>query len=101
MSSRLDLQAVFEKILGSRNVYFQPPSTIRMSYPAIVYERSRIDVDHADNQAYFQYSKYTVTVIDPDPDSEIPGRIAKLPMCSFDRHFTSDNLNHDVFNLYF
>lgn len=101
MGSRLDLQALFEEILGSRNVYFQPPSTIRMSYPAIVYERIRIDTDHADNQAYFQHPKYSVTVIDPDPDSEIPGRVAKLPMCSFDRHYTADNLNHDVFNLYF
>lgn len=101
MGKRVDLQKIFEDILGSRNVYFQPPSSFRMTYPAIVYERSKIEVRRADNQVYGQYNRYQVTVIDPDPDSEIPGRIAKLPMCSFERHFTSDNLNHDTFNLYF
>lgn len=101
MGRRVELQKIFESLLGSKNVYFQPPSSLRMSYPAIVYERSRIDSVHADNLTYQQYNGYQVTVIDPDPDSEIPGRIAKLPMCSFSKHYTSDNLNHDVFNLYF
>jgi hypothetical protein len=40
-------------------------------------------------------------VIYRHPDSDLPHKIASLPKCSFDRHFVSDNLNHDVFNLYF
>lgn len=101
MASRLELQSLLENVLGSENVYFQSPSTIHMAYPAIVYERVAIEAEHADNIQYFQSNKYKVTVIDPDPDSEIPGRIAKLPMSKFDRHYTSDNLNHDIFDLYF
>lgn len=101
MGKRIELHRIFENLLGSENVYFQPPSSKKMSYPAIVYERSRIESDRADNLAYRLYKRYQVTVIDPDPDSEIPDRIAKLPLCSFDRHYTADNLNHDTFNLYF
>lgn len=101
MGKRIELQRILENLLGSENVYFQPPSSKKMSYPAIVYERSRIESDRADNLAYRLYKRYQVTVIDPDPDSEIPDRIAKLPLCSFDRHYTADNLNHDTFNLYF
>lgn len=45
--------------------------------------------------------RYQVTVIYRNPDSEIPSKIALLPMCSHERHYTKENLNHDVFNLYF
>jgi len=45
--------------------------------------------------------RYQVTVIDADPDSIIPEKIEALPMCTFDRQFTADNLYHDVFSLYF
>ena len=98
---RLELQALLEELLGSRNVYFQPPETVRMRYPAIVYNRSRITNRFADNDVYMQDKIYTITVIDPDPDSDIPEKVSRLPRCSFDRHFTSDHLNHDVFTLYF
>jgi hypothetical protein len=40
-------------------------------------------------------------VIDPDPDSPIVDAVAELPLCTYDRFFTADNLNHDVFNLFF
>lgn len=101
MPSRLDLQTLLENLLGSRNVYYQPPESIKMSYPAIVYERDNIRNDFANNFVYKQSFSYQVTVIDYDPDSEIVKKVSALPMCSFSRHFTSDNLNHDVFRLYY
>lgn len=101
MASRLDLQALLENLLGSSEVYFQPPASVFMSYPAIVYSRDDIENTHADNKVYLQKTAYQVIVIDEDPDSEIVKKVSKLPMCSFDRHYTSDNLNHDAFTLYF
>lgn len=101
MPSRLDLQTFLENLLGSRNVYYQPPESIKMSYPAIVYERDNIRNDFANNFVYMQSHSYQITVIDYDPDSEIVKRVSALPMCSFSRHFVSDNLNHDVFRLYY
>lgn len=101
MSSRLELQTMLEELLGSRNVYFQPPESIKMKYPAIVYSRSVIVNTSADNSVYSQSHFYQLIVIDEDPDSEIVEKISKLPKCRFDRHYTADNLNHDIFTLYY
>lgn len=101
MSTRLELHELLCECLGSRNVYFQPPESVRMQYPAIVYSRDDIENESANNKPYMQSTLYQVIVIDPDPDSEIVDRISKLPMCTFDRHYSSDNLNHDSFSLYF
>lgn len=101
MDRRPLLQELLETILGTNNVYFQPPTSVKMSYPAIVYSRRDIDNNFANNTAYIQSPSYDVTVIDEDPDSEIVQKVSKLPLCSFNRHFEQDNLNHDVFILYF
>ena len=104
MGQRLNLHNILIDILGTTNedvsrVYFQPPETIKLTYPCIVYERSRINTNFANDKPYAQQKQYTVTVIDKNPDSLIPDKISKLPMCTFSRHFTADNLNHDVFNI--
>ena len=99
--SRVDLQYLLEGILGSRYVYFQPPESIKLKYPCIVYERSDIRTVKADNLKYTVQKRYTVTYISEDPDSDVPDKLIQLPYCSFDRHFASGNMNHDVFDLYY
>lgn len=99
MGSRLELQNLLESILGSRNVYYQPPESIKIKYPAIIYSRNNIDNNFADDIVYMQNRTYQIIVIDANPDSEIVNKISKLPMCRYNRHYTSDNLNHDVFIL--
>lgn len=101
MGSRLELQAKLEELLGSKNVYYQPPSSMQMEYDAIVYSRSRINNTFASNTVYMQAKAYTVTVICTKPDREVVEKVSRLPMCKFDRHFTSDGLHHDVFTLYY
>lgn len=101
MATRLELHETLCTVLGSKHVYFQPPSSVKMVYPAIVYSRNKIENRHANDDIYSQSKSYTITVIDKDPDSEIVERVSMLPYCSFDRHFTSDNLNHDVFTIYY
>lgn len=101
MSNRLELHEILCEVLGSRNVYFQPPESVKMNYPAIVYSINNIDNTFADDDVYMQYYSYKVIVIDKDPDSEIVKKVSKLPRCTFDRPYTSDNLNHDVFTLYY
>ncbi len=48
-----------------------------------------------------QTTAYQVIVIDKNPDSDYVKKVSLLPMCSFDRHYVADNLNHDAFTLYF
>ena len=54
MPSRLNLQTTLETILGSRNVYFQPPESVKLKYPAIVYSRNDIMNQFADDGVYSQ-----------------------------------------------
>ena len=101
MAPRLDLQALLVSILGSDNVYFQPPPSLQMQYPCIVYHRDRFRTEFADDKPYTVERQYQVTVIDRNPDSEVPGALALLPKCIHENFFTADNLNHDVFRLFF
>ena len=100
-SKRLEFHSILVSLLGSSNVYFQPPSTIKMNYPCIVYQRNNVSKNNADDLLYTYSQGYTVTVIDPNPDSHIPEKVLKLPFSSYQRNFTSDNLNHDVFDVYY
>lgn len=99
MGQRLELQTLLLTFVP--NVYFQPPPTVQMEYPCIVYNRDNVNMDYADDQPYKHRIRYQVTIIDRDPDSPIPAKVAALPLCSFDRFFTADNLNHDVYKLFF
>ena len=99
MASRLKLQEKLETI--STNVYFQPPPTCEMKYPCIKYTLSDKDVKYANNGKYINMDRYTITVIDEDPDSELPDKLEVFPLCQFDRSYPADDLNHWVFNLYF
>lgn len=72
-----------------------------MKYPAIVYSLDAAETNFAGNMPYARTKRYQVTVMDRDPDSEIPDKIAALPMCLFERHFVADGVHQDVFTLYF
>lgn len=101
MDRRPNLHTELVELLGNKNVYFQPPPTVQMHYPAIVYSRSNINAKYANNAVYTNDVAYQIIVIDKDPDSEIVMRVANFPKCRFDRHYVSDNLNHDVFTIYY
>lgn len=99
MSKRLELHS--KLLLICENVYFQPPDSIQMKYPCIIYKRQTAKITHANNLPYINTMCYQITVVDANPDSKIPSKIAGLQMCKFDRHYTADNLNHDVYNIYY
>ena len=93
------LNDIFE--LMTANVYFQPPDGTKMTYPCITYKRSAENVQFADNGPYRRKKRYEVTVIDRDPDGVLREMVAELPSCRHEQFFASDNLNHDVFTLFF
>lgn len=102
MGSRLNLQTELEELLGSRKVYFQPPESKKISYDCIVYNRKDIWNRHADNNNYVLTDCYELTFIYRDPDNNLTHDILEhFQYSSFNRHFTSDNLNHDVITIYY
>ena len=66
MASSLDLQREFQALC--KNVYFQPPESVKLSYPCIIYKRSAGDTRFADNKKYSYTAGYDVVVVEMDPD---------------------------------
>lgn len=98
VQKRYELNALLKDI--TTNVYFQPPTNKALEYPCIVYKLSTIDIKHGNNLPYKWAKRYSITVIDRNPDSSIPDEICKLSTASFDRMFVADGLNHWVINIY-
>ena len=98
---RIQLQAILEKILGSKNVYFQPPENIKLKYPCIVYEVGAGLRTPANNKKYLYSQGYSVTYITKDPDTNIPDDLLELQYCSYERQFKTENLYHWIFFIYF
>lgn len=101
MARRLTLQETLEELLGSRNVYYQSPDNVSMRYPAIRYTKTAINSEYADDRTYKNMKRYELIVIDKNPDNPVIDKLLELPYCSYDRHYKSDNLNHDVLTLYY
>lgn len=83
----------------SPNVYFQSPGEEQMQYPAIVYDRDDMNIQHADNAFYRNTTGYLVTVIDRVPSNPFRLPVTRLPGVRFERAYKARNLYHDVFHV--
>lgn len=92
------LNAIMTEVNG--HVYFQPPESLKMEYPCLVYELEDVNIKFADNGPYSLWDRYQVTLIRHDPDSTVIRKLLSLPHSSFSRHFATSGLNHDVFVIY-
>lgn len=101
MADRLELHNLLQELLGSFNVYYQPPESVKMKYDAIRYSKKNIDTKHADDTKYIMQDCYELIVISRMPDNPVIKKLLALPYCSYDRHYVSDNLNHDVLTIYY
>lgn len=104
LDRRLELDAKLRRILGSDNVYFEPPASLKMKYPCIRYSRSRIDAVYADNKIYLANRRYDIIAIYQDPDSDLADRILfneEDIRFSNERRYVADGLHHDVFTTTF
>lgn len=96
-----NLQIKLEELFDSKNVYFQPPENLKMGYPAIRYSMSDIESLNANNTFYVGFKAYDIVVIDKNPDNPVIEKLLALPHSSYDRHYVSDNLYHDIIKLYY
>lgn len=102
MKTRLELHEELCRLLGSRNVYFQPPESKKINYPAIVYSLESPETQNADNRVYFRFKRYRVLVIAKDPEFELGDSLQNyFSYCRPERPYPSDNLNHWPFTLFY
>ena len=100
MADRLELHSVLQELLGSSNVYYQPPESIKMQYDAIRYSKKTIDSKYANDRKYSMIDCYEIIVISRLLDNPVIKKLLSLPYCSYDRHYVADNLHHDVLTIY-
>lgn len=102
MDRRLELDSELRTLLGSNHVYFQPPESLKLKYPCYIYNRSGNDVLRADDHPYRRIPRYDLVYITYDPDDPLIDETEDhFVMCRFDRYYTSDNLNHYSYDLYY
>lgn len=97
------LRKILMETTGLSKCYYDPPASIRMEYPCILFQLSSNYVLHADNMAYKSRFRWSVTIVDPvstNGENYIAEMLA-LPYCAFDRHYATDNLHHYVFDIYY
>ena len=100
--NRLEFHEKLCTMLGSRNVYFQPPETVKLSYPCIVYSRNDDYVRHADNTGYMAVDCYRVQIIAKDPAFELFETFtSKWQYVRQEPPFTADNMNHHNYTVYY
>ena len=101
MADHLDLQGLLEELLESRNVYYKPPESIKMQYPAIRYSKKKIQSVYANNSKYLMRDCYELIVISRSPDHPVIKKLLALPYCRYDRPYVADKLYHDVLTIYY
>lgn len=100
MLTREELHEKLVDILGSRNVYYQPPESLKIKYPCIIYSFENAELLYANNKPYGVSKEYSLTVVDEDPDSEIADKMLLLPLCKFTGSYQTEGLNHYKFSLF-
>lgn len=99
--TRESLQCLFECTIDSKNVYFQPPASIQIKYPCLIYELEDLTPVFADDLTYLLHNSYQVTYITRNPDDCNIRKIASLPQVRFSRYFSADNLHHYIYIMYY
>lgn len=99
-SNKLVLE--LRSLLDTNFVYYQPPESVKIHYPCVIIKRARPFTLYANNHNYHRRQLFELTVIDKDPDSPYIAAIADhYEYCRVANHFTKDDLNHDVIELYY
>lgn len=101
MKTRLEVQEMLEKILGSSNVYFQAPPNTGMKYPCIVYRFDRFGRDNADNQPYILTGRWEIHHMYKSIKNDIKeNMLFAAPYVTFDRRIVTDGVYNDYYTIY-
>ncbi len=91
------LKSVMAEFGEEPHLYFQPPESVKLQYPCIIYHLRTATTRNANDQPYFKTIGYDVTYITRDPDNKVWEKLASLPKFGFDRYYTADGLHHYAF----
>lgn len=83
------------------NVYFQPPESMKIKYPCIIYALDALKPQYADNMSYLLHIPYSMRYITREADDELVYTLATLPKCRHGKPYGKDNLYHHPYTIYY
>lgn len=96
---RLKLHTILSGYIKDTPQY-QPPGTLYLQYPSLVYHVIDIETDYANNEIYSATIVYEVTYISRDVTDNTPFQmIAEIPYTTFSNAYVVDKLNHTLLNI--
>ena len=98
---RVELDNILRTTLGSSNVYFDPPETIKLKYPCIIYSLEGNTDMYADNKTYYRYKRYSMIYITQNADDPMADTLSDINFCKLVRYYTADNLYHYAFEIFY
>ena len=102
MKNRIDLHKEILNLVGVNvKVYYQPPSSVKITYPCVIYKLDSDKTKYANDIKYIKHKRYSLTIVTKDADSELPDLFDSLTYCKFDRMYMSENLYHYVYTIYY
>ena len=81
-------------------VYYQPPESIKIEYPCIIYHMHGDEVHHADNMPYKRFKQYSCTYITRSATDLTADQMIYIPHSEFSRAYTTNGLHHTVYYIY-
>lgn len=100
--SRRELNDKLIAILGTENVYYNPPESVKMKYDAIVYSPAKASTVKADNRRYFKMKQYDGLIISRNPELELVEDFdTYFEFCDMGKPYTADNLWHWPFTIFY
>lgn len=102
MAERLKLHQELCELLGSKNVYFDPPESIKLKYPCFIYSKESPVTRSANNKMYFYMDSYNLIYIDANPDNDMTEKVfSRFSYVRSGSSYVSDNLHHYTFDIYY
>ena len=83
-----------------KRVLFQPPATVKLEYPCIIYKLSDMPTNWSNNLPYHWERCYEMTYITRDAQDPMVEKLIALRETKFERYFSADNLHHFVYKIY-
>ena len=101
MKRKNELSAILHTLPVHDEVHFQPPESIKLKYPCIIYKFDGYRDFRANDGRHITRERYLITHIYKDPTNNLRETIRSLFLyVDFDRMFINDNLYHDVYTVY-
>lgn len=80
--------------------YFQPPASIKMDYPCVVYRLADTWDLNADNTNYLRMLRYDVVYITKSPADDNVLSLLNLEHTNLNSTYEKDNLYHYSYTIY-